>query len=220
MKKPLLIIFATTLFLQACKLDTPDFVTTGSGSSDSYQPLTTGTYWKYINVLSGMDPDSVTSRVTGQTTTINGRIYHDITSTSKTYSVQHGYYYSGNHIVTLRANTLIQGITIELQIVNDTTAAGHTWTTRITDNGLLNDVPARLFGTVIEKGVTKIIGGKTFTDVIHTQAELQYNIYGNGFETFTTYHFYVAKGVGLIQTDTYAAGMEIGKQSIVDYSIK
>jgi hypothetical protein len=108
-----------------------------------------------------------------------------------------------------------------MQVLNDTTALNHTWTTHISDSGYINGVPECIIGTVVEKGVTKTIGGKIFTDVINTTVELQYDIgLGGGFETFTTYHFYVAKGVGLIEIDTGAFGSGIGKERIVDYSMK
>jgi hypothetical protein len=224
MKKPLLSLFALTLlFSQSCKIDAPEIETNGTGpsaQSDSYLPLTTGTFWKYNNVLSGMAPDTVTIKVTGETTTVNGRLYHNITSTSKAHGSTAGLYYYGNHIAVLRANTVVAGLTLDFQFLNDTTAVGHTWTSRPTDNGLINGVPGRLTGKVIEKGVSKIIGGHTFTDVINTQIDLEYDLLGTGFQSYGTYHFFVAKGIGLIEIDSEAFGAEIGKERIIDYSIK
>ena len=155
MKKPILSLIAIVLlFSQGCKLDAPDIETNGSGplaQSDSYLPLTTGTCWKYNNVISGMAQDTVSIRVTGETTTVDGRLYHNITSTLKAHGSTAGLYYYGNHIAVLRANTVVAGLTLDFQFLNDTTSVGHTWTTRPTDNGMINGVPGRLTGKVIEK---------------------------------------------------------------------
>ncbi|OOQ58569.1 hypothetical protein [Mucilaginibacter pedocola] len=225
MNKPILTFIALAiLFAQGCKLDAPDIATDGTGSSaqsESYYPTTTGSYWVYNNVLAGSAPDTVTIKITGQTQTINGKLYHASTSTSKKYGSQPGLIYYNNHIASLRSNTMVSGVTVDMQILNDTTALGHTWKAHISDSGFINGIPEQIIGTVIEKGVTKTIGGKTFTDVINTQVELQYDTgLGDGFETFTTYHFFMAKGVGLIEIDSEAFGSEIGKERIISYSIK
>jgi len=222
-KQTLLLIAIAALFTQSCKLDAPEIETSdssGGTKSDSYMPLTSGSYWTYNNVISGMAPDTITIRVTGETTTVNGKLYHNITSTSKAHGSTAGLYYYGNHIAVLRANTIVAGLTLDFQFLNDTTAVGHTWTARPTDNGLVNGVPGRLTGKVIEKGVSKTIGGHTFTDVINTQIDLEYDLLGSGFESYGTYHFFVAKGVGLIEIDSEAFGAEIGKERIIDFSIK
>ena len=102
---------------------------------------------------------------------------------------------------------------------NDSKAVGDTWTTTPTDNGTISGFPARTVNTIKEKGITKVVNGKTFTDVIHTQVDLQYNL-GSGFTSTALYDFYLAKGVGMIETDTSVSGNIYEKETITDYSIK
>lgn len=230
MNKPLLIISALiTLYITGCKLDLPDFETTGTTpgtttgtTSESYLPLTTGTTWKYISVYGTGTSDTITQRVTGATETFNGKIYHTLALTSRLQGAANGYMYNGNHILRFRQSEASQGIsvTIDLQVLNDTAKVNSSWIGSVSDDGYVNGVRAQTINTVKERGISKVIGGKTFKDVINTEVALQYN-FGSGFETITTYNFYVAKGIGIIATDSFVAGGGIiAKSAILEYTIK
>lgn len=111
------------------------------------------------------------------------------------------------------------GINIELHVGNDTKAAGYSWTTTPTADGLVNGFPARMINTIKEKGISKVINGKTFNNVMHTQVDLQYDV-GTGFESYSIYDLYLAKGIGMIESDTGISGTIYDKETILSYNIK
>ena len=108
---------------------------------------------------------------------------------------------------------------MEIQAGNDAQPAGYTWTTIPSDDGTIGGLPAQTINTIAEKNVTKTINGKVYSNVIHTKAELQYNT-GSGFLTVATYDFYLAMGIGLVESDSSIGGALYQTETITSYSIK
>lgn len=229
--KKLLLPFAATLvlFIAACKLDPPDFSnigtptngtsntgnSTGTSKSANYQPVTKGSNWKFNSTVAGKT-ETQTHTMTGATATFNNKTYYTINVVSSGSGASTSYYYHGNDNYTTR--TTAGGVTVEYLYLKDNYAVGKTWTAPMTDNGSINTVPAQVTGKIVEMGVTKVVSGKTFTDVVHTQLLVQYDL-GSGFETIQTLDYYIANGVGIIEGDSKGSG--ITSSSIVsDYSIK
>ena len=129
------------------------------------------------------------------------------------------YYYAADHDFAIRETDPGSGITIELQAGNDAQAVGYTWTTIPSDSGTLGGLPAQTINTIVEKNVTKNINGKVYTNVIHTKAELQYNA-GTGFFTVGVYDFFLAKGIGLVESDSTIGGSLFESETIESYIIK
>jgi len=235
MKKFLLFpIAALFLFASSCQLDAPVLPkkidtngnsntgnTTGTttNTTGTYQPVTKDTYWKTVSTLTpGI---TSTATMTGETQTINGKLYYvannTFTGNSNTFK---GYYYHGNDNYLLRSTTLIANLTVDFLYLKDNYAIGKTWTATVTDDGLVNGVPGQIIGKIVEQGITKTVGGKKFTDVIHTNLVLQYNM-GNGFEDTEIFDFYMAKNVGIIQVDANIPIANITSSStLTDYSVK
>ena len=235
-------VIAMITMLTACKLDKPDFTdpnafktansTSGSGTnsgsgsvtgtgsqSNTYMPQTKGTFWKYAST--GLLSDTTTNTMTGGTTTFNNKVYYNETTVSQHYkTTSSNYLYSGNHIYSMKGTSFTGTVVAEFLYLNDTTSIGHSWTTSITDDGTLNGVPAQLTGTMMEKGISKTLYNKTFTNVIHTQLNLQYDMgLGAGFESYALYDFYIAKGIGIIEIDSNVIGLT-STLVLYDYSIK
>lgn len=195
MKKTLSLLFiALIVGMVGCKLDPPVFPD-GTPRSDSYQPVTKGTYWKYNADVAGV-PLTQTTTMTGATETINGKLYYTANTVTGPQS-ENSYYYHGGGKYTFRGTSLMNGITLEFVYLVDNITVGQKWTAPVTDDGTVNTFPAQLVGEIMEVGITKVVSGKTFTNVVHTKLQLQYNISG-AMETWVTYEFYTAKGVGLI----------------------
>jgi hypothetical protein len=220
MKKLLLLsTLALALFTTGCKLRDPDFSNSGDTKSDSYQPVTKGSYWKFNDKIGGTTATQVeTHTMTGGTETFNGKTYYTINLTSAVLNNALNYYYHGNDSYSVRSTSAAAGATAEYVYLKDNYAIGKTWTAPFTDDGSLNGVPAQTIGQIVEKGITKIVSGKTFTDVIHTKLLIQYDL-GNGFETIQTLDYYIAKGVGIIEADSEGAGIT-STSVLTDYSIK
>jgi hypothetical protein len=222
MRKYLLLLLLPALtFLNSCQKVT-GVSPTWTGST--YQPVTANSYWKYTATTNGQVGNSVTT-ITGATATFNGKTYYTSSNTSDQYTgVQPGYFYADNHVYSLRASTLVYGVTIDMVYLNDALAVGATWTSKITDDGLVNGVPAQTIGTITESGITKTVSGKTFSNVKHSTIQLQYDYgLGSGYATYAVYDYYVAQNIGIIEIDTSisAFGLAVNSASVLtDYSIK
>lgn len=228
MLKNLLLLTLVIALFSSCKKDAEVSELTGTDNPDNipenatYQPITKDSYWKNEADF-GTSIETETVTMTGKTKTINNKIYNEAQSVfGKTATTSSAYYYNANHVYKIRSTSLVYGITVEFEYLNDTAKVGYSWTRNVTDDGTVNDVPARLIGKIKEVGLSKIVNGKTFKNVIHTEMQLQYNMTG-AFETSATYDTFIAKGVGIIQMnadlDLYGLKMT-STTKLKEYSIK
>ncbi len=185
----------------------------GTSNSDSYQPITKGSTWAYNIQLAGTNtPISATITMTGDVRTINGKVYYKGTEVTADGPSDGYFAHTGNVYISRSEDELDE------PYLNDNLPAGATYTLSITDPASPS-IPAQYLGTIVEKGISKTIGSKTFTNVIHTRTELQYNL-GSGFQSSDKNEYYIAKGVGIIEIDGYLGSLLIARQTIVSYNIK
>jgi len=222
MKKLLLIsLLAVIAFLPACNkagIIGPG-VTSVASLSNSYQPTTSGSVWKYVNMVTGKPDELITVKAVGTTFNINNRVYYTVTSASSLNGTATNYYFTNGVFYTIRGASLVSGATSEFQYLDNSFTVGTKWTVSVNDAGFINGVPGRFVGSTIEKDVTKTIGENTFTNVIHTTVNLEFD-YGEGFVTTATYDYYVAKGVGMVEVDTSVAGSVVSTETITSYDVK
>jgi hypothetical protein len=213
MTRGLLSVFAVFIFCCfGCKKEANK-----SPANGEYLPLTDGFTWKYDYASDGGSTDTLIVKMTGGTTVINSKTYYNAASTYK-QGTSLGYFYAGNHTYATRTTDNGAG-SIELQLLNDTASVGYTWVASPTDNGMVGAYPAQTVNTIKEKNITRTLNGITFTNVIHTQVQLQYN-FGAGFETTITYDFYLAKGIGLIENDANTLNTLYETETLFDYTVK
>ena len=201
---------------------------TGGGGTtpgqDTYMPVSKNSYWKYK--LTGIFPGETTLTCTGTSRTVNGLSCIVFTSTStSTPGTAEGFFAIKDH----NYYTIQKGVSpntgaafdINFLYLNDTASVGYNWNYKA---GQGNGYTAYLDGTIMEKGITMTVEGKTYKDVIHTEIELQYDIPMVGILTFATYDYYVAKNVGIIKLDSEGNPvLSPGTQSFMDlieYSVK
>jgi hypothetical protein len=209
----LLLLIVVCFCIFGCKKEK----TEGPALND-YLPVTNGSFWKYSYGSDGGSTDTLTITMTGGTTKINGKTYYNATSTYR-QGFSDGYFYAGNHFYATRTVALGSNVAMEFQLLNDTASVGYHWITSPTDDGKVSGIPAQTINTIMEKGISRVINGRTFNDVIHTRVELQYSS-GAGFQTYITYDFYLAKGVGLIENDANTLDSFFEKETLFDYTIK
>ena len=234
MKKRLLILFPVIiLFFGACKKDEGPYaglvpvnggsINTGgnngggSTSANTYLPTTTGSSWTYVSDLPG-NTEPAEAHITGVITKINGLDYFELKSSTpgKENSLQ--YYYVKDHSFKILATTEHTATTVEMYCLKDDLPVGGEWTGSPSASGSINGVPARTLGKIIEIGIDKTVLGNNYKNVIHTQVIIQYD-YGSGFENSGTYDFYLAKGIGLIETDSNILGF-VSSSKLSSYTIK
>lgn len=192
----------------------------GVSSSNSYQPVSEGSTWVYNNSVIGGTTVQSTIKMTGGTTKFAGKTYYNASSISTGQAASNGYFYNDSNVYIVRSSSsAAPGLVVNMEYLDTRLPVGGTWTTPATDGGIINGVPAQMVGTIMETGINKTIGNKTFNNVIHTQIDLQYD-YGSGFQSFMLYDYYVAKGVGMIEQDSKSFGIDVNKQTIVSYTVK
>jgi len=222
------IYLALVTLIAGCKLDAPILPkttdTTGGGGTvvfppagdGSYQPTTSGSYWIYKSITAGVT-DTTKSVIDGNTATFDGVKYYEGIAYYQNQSVIDTSYLSKeNHVYINYA--IAAGQVIKLYYLNDNIAVGQGWTSPINDSGELNGIPGQFVGSIIEKGISKTVEGKTYKNVIHSRVMLQYD-YGSGFETAITYDNYCAQNIGIIEVDTQGLGIT-GVETLLSYSIK
>jgi hypothetical protein len=200
--------------------------TTGStgavvDTSKGYFPSAANTYWKYRQV-SGSTVDTAINTLTGNTSTINGKLYYDAVNQAGLTGTTTGYYSAINHVFTVRGTSYFQGYTVEILYLKDNLAVNSTWIAPFTDSGTLNGAPARIVGKITEKDISRTVSNKVYNNVIHTTLQLQYDV-GSGFTTYGTYEYYIAKGIGVIEADAVVStgvGTLTTSSVLIDYSIK
>jgi hypothetical protein len=193
MKKYIFTLIAILSIFSACKKDNDN--NNNPGGTGEYQPLTTGSTWSYRNeatlqVGSPAQVDTTVNTMTATTKTFGSKTFHKLTSVTGAES-EDSYIGFNNHIYTTRSTD--DDGTIEFDYLDETKDAGYSVTTPIE----VEDVEGRLKTTVAEKGISKVILGKTYHNVIHTTIETQVKA-GANYNTIGAVNFYVAKGVGII----------------------
>ena len=229
-------IFTLAIFLSSCEKEattipivssTPLTGTgtgggTGTGSggttptpvgSTDYQPLTTGTTWRYQNTQDGKtDTSSLT--ITGKTKTIDTKTFYEIIE--KTGAVlDTSYYYKGNNIYISNTQNYADGVGTEFIYLNDNEAVGYTWSGQAVASNPL--VTGTYTGKILEKNISKTILGKTYTNIIHTQIVITITVFG--IPGTITNDMYIAKGIGIVQADIND-GTDTSTAKIIDYSVK
>ena len=217
MKRDLFIILAVVVVCGSCKKSSP----APSTASDSYFPLTTGSSWAYLDVEQGLNPDTATTQITGATTVFNNKTYYNAATSSKNKGLGTDYFYTGQHVYTIRSLNAYAGEIIELQLYCDTASVGISSYGVPTDSGDIEGLPVRTVNTIIAKDIPLLLNGVHYPNVVHSRVDFQYDYKtGNGFETNFTYDFYLAKGIGMIAYDLNILGSTTEQEVLLKYSAK
>jgi hypothetical protein len=192
---------------------------TGGGTTPTpvtgtdYQPLTTGTTWRYQNIQDGKT-DTSTITITGKTKVVDAKTFFEITE--KTGSVMDtSYFYKGNNIYISNTQNYAEGFGTEFIYLHDNQAVGYTWSGQaIASNPLASGTYT---GKIMEKNISKTILGKVYTNVIHTQVVITLTILGT--PGTITNDMYVAKGIGIVQADIND-GTDVSTSKMIDYNVK
>jgi hypothetical protein len=224
----LIVSLFLAIIFTSCRKDNSAFVgpttgTTGS-QSESYYPVGNGTQRTY-RLTDDLTTSIITSveTSTGNKKTFNSEIYSEVsTKLNSSPTLTNSYIYEKDGVYRFRGEVLNLGFELQFEYLNTKVPVGGTWTKPVTESGTVNGAPARIVCTMAEKDISKVVNGKTFTNVIHTTVELQYDL-SNGFETVTTYEFYSAKGVGIIEIDSemdFFGFESTSKTELISYTIK
>jgi hypothetical protein len=219
MRKYLLVILALTAVCYAgCKKEAQ----AGNGapaSADSYMPVTVGSSWTYF-ISTTSNNDTLTVKMNTTNVTTGGKTYYTANATSKQSGLAGIYFYEKDHVYATRNFNNYANAILELQLYNDTATINRSWVNFPSDYGTIGNIPVRAINTVEERGETKLFGGKTYTNVVHTEIDIQYDL-GSGYETKYIYDYYLAKGIGILGYNLRAFGGEfVETEAISNYVVK
>ena len=170
-------------------------------SGTSYMTLTAGSSRNYE--LKNNTPPATTNTYTTTSSTrdssINGRSYRVFTS-----SMGGSEYYnqSGNDYYTYQILPAAIGSTnVEILFLKDNAAVGTTWlaaSAPLTVPGVPFPLTININNTITQKGLTKIVNGISYTDVIHVTSVISVAGLPGGGVT-SDIHYYYAPKFGLIE---------------------
>jgi hypothetical protein len=195
----------------------------------SYFPQTYGSTWQYRDSVYGLPTDTfpikgvkndiVTFTMNGTTTDFNSLICYNANVQSQLYGTGTAYFAVFQHKYFLLDSSPPWGLTT-MQIMVDTASVGYTASNFPTMTGTLNGSPVVAYNTVLEKNITKVVNGITFTNVIHTGSNFEINVNQSGFHNIAYFDFYLAPGVGLIEKDASYYGYLNETETILNFTIK
>jgi hypothetical protein len=218
MKRYLLIIMGiTAICYTSCKKET----TPNNGapsSADSYMPVTSGSVWTY-GIYTKYSSDTVTVKMNTANVVLNGKTYYTANATPNHGGAYGIYFYEKDHVFAIRSFNNYANAVLELQLYNDTATINNSWISSPTDSGKIDNSPVRTISTIMQKGITKVFSGKTYTNVVQVQVDIQYDL-GGGYQDTDIYVYYLCKGIGILGYTSTFLGESTEDESIISYSIK
>lgn len=205
MKKLLSGALLLSLFSVSCSKDDGGG---GGGTAEVYLNTAVGSSWTYQdydNTTPGAPPTEYTVTSTNRDTTVapsaGGKTYHVYTNTSTSTSVYNGK--SGNDYSAFEAlPDALGGTTVDNLYLKAGAAVNASWTQNYAVNVMGFPITVAATNKIIEKGISKVVNGTTYNNVIHVKTDLAIGGLPPGFVTFTTdIHQYYAPNYGMIETN-------------------
>ncbi len=192
-------LFATALlFIFSCKKSS----TPNNSQTDNYLTTSAGSTWNYHEIdSSGSTPvnSDYTITSTNKDSLINGRSYHvyNISSGGNQYlNVSGNDYYQFDSLPSALGTT-----TFERLYLKDNANVGTNWTQDLSVTVQGVPVPVQLSYSIVEKGISRTINGKDYSDVIHVSTTISSSFIPAANLT-TSIDSYYAKKYGLIESST------------------
>ena len=213
MKKIYSLIVVLSLLLTACQkelhFDTPPVgngttnggTTGGNTSTDCkacvYMPVCNGSWYTYLDTLATAPSVTTDTLRFVKDTTIDSKtfvkIYSPLSKSTTYYNCTDGATRLITYNLAVSTGTVLAA---DITFIKANLPVGGTWTDKLA-NPLGQEVDYN--SKIVEKGITRTLSGKTYTDVIHVNTETGVNAPGFGFIATNSTDYYFAKGIGLIE---------------------
>lgn len=208
MKKLLFIALASVFVFAKCNKDEAP----ANNTTDTYLPSTVGSSWTYNRTAA--TSSTITYTVASNDTNMLSKTYKILNGSdnSKQYyaKVSNDYYTTQN----------INGTTVELNFLKDNKNLNETWTSSQTMKNVVVpgfgtlDLTLNITDTIKEKGSTRTVGSKTYSDVIKVKSGLSIAPPIGGSFPLGYAEFYFAKNIGIIETNIQIANATLGIATI------
>ena len=196
MKKILFGAFASCLILLSCSKsdDTP-------AAAEKYLSVSAGSTWNYqfINNIT-LASNAYTLTSSSNDTTAAGKLYHVFTNSN---GPNEYYNITGSDYYRLQAFSLgTTDTTLENLYLKDGAALNSTWAQTYTIDFSSVPVGVTVTNKIQEKGITKVLGTTTYSNVIHVVTTISIPALATVGGTITTdIHYYYAPKYGMIEND-------------------
>ena len=216
-----------TSFLTFCLMVSFLFLFTKCKKSDApptppaavnYSPLTAGSTWTYNYTENASPKPSFTLTVTDKDTVVNTRTYKVLTSSDATGDK----YFAKSDSDYYRFASFANIGSFDELYLKDNREVNSTWTSLQTFNFPGSPIPlvANFTYLVKEKGISLVVIGNTYKDVIHIKLDVAVALAGG---SIGGGDFYYAKGIGLIQNNISVAALSqsfTSQQVLTAYNVK
>lgn len=208
-------LMASSLFLFIkCKKDDAAPTT----ATANYSPLTAGSTWTYNYTENAAAKPPFTLTVTDKDTVVNNRTYKVLTSSDATENK----YLAKSDSNYYRFASFANIGSFEELYLKDNREVNSTWTSSqtFTYPGIPVPVVANFTYLVKEKGISHVVNGKTYNDVIHIKLDVAIALAGG---SIGGGDFYYAKNIGLIQNNILVGALGqsfTSTQELTDSQIK
>jgi len=168
-----------------------------------FMSLTTGSIWNYKQVdnPSTIPVTSIYSiTATARDTTINSKIYKVFTNSSggsEYYNITGSDYYTYRKLPDA-----LGGGYVEVLYLKDNAAAGDTWTQTSPVTISVFTISLTLSNKIEQKGITKIVNGITYTDVVDVKTTLSVSGIPVTYTITSDIDYYYAPKFGQIENKT------------------
>jgi hypothetical protein len=187
-----------------------------------YIPFCNGSWHKYADTLQGglITNETSDTAILVKDTTINSKVFQKFRSSQQSSFTYYNCTAGASNLLSYNATTTggstVQLVDILLLKANE--AVGGTWTYNIT-NPAGQQVDYK--NTIVAKGISKVVNGRTYPDVIHVSTIVSINVPILGNVTTNEADYYYAKGVGLIEYESRDGilGTVVQKRALKDFYI-
>ncbi len=197
MKKTYFAILVLLAAAISCKKSTAPAVV----DSPKYMSFTAGSTWTYEtqnNIAATTTTNIVTS--TNRDSTIESRVYHVFTNSNG--ALNDYYNITLNDYWTFKNLSAAQGINpVSTIYLKDNAAVNISWSqiVNVPVSGFPAPIPVTFTNTIAEKGISRTVNGKAYTDVIRTTTTIAVQGLPPGSITTDIQSYYAAK-YGLIES--------------------
>lgn len=215
MKRFLPVCFLLMVLAAGCRLDPPvypDIIDITATDLSTFFPTDKQATWEYeVEREGGKTIEN--HLLSGETVDIDGAAYYTVTINPATKE-EIRYFSKADGLYKLRTIAPTNGENIELEYLKDDAHIGDSWDADLNAEKTFDGAAAGTETLIRETNITRVVLGKRYSSVTHTMVEVKHNI-GDGMKTFAVYHFYVAKGIGIIEMS-----IDFENKTLATYQLK
>lgn len=216
----IILMFSCTKEITSDSLNASSSDNAQTALTNTYLPLTKGTFWKYQIKTDNKPAETSRLTVLGIQKKINNKNYQTIQSvTGKDKDTV--YYARDNHNYYVYTNEGLADddeIKLEILFLKDNASVGDTWNESA---GTANGFSLNCYGKIINTNTTVVFADTTYKNVIHSYIEIRKPFFFT-YIVVNRQDFYTAKGIGIIKntSDILLPTKSTTLTNVTSYSIK